>query len=131
MQADAPPFQSHHCRRAPLSLEILSPAAGHHSSPITATNSDGKFLDRWQNGNAVSLIQHALRYAVRSIEDFLHDFPGIFDPLLFLSCPYAGNASAASSPTLIHLLFIQPPHFGLIWTRVRYPSRASFSGGHF
>jgi hypothetical protein len=62
-------------------VQLSVTAARHDSSATTAPNSNRELQYRGQNEHAVGFIKYALGNAIRSIENFLHHFPSIFNAI--------------------------------------------------
>src|SRR6202012_5075562 len=74
LQAKASTFKGHHRWSAPASLKGVAGSASHHTTPVTTADPDGKFNHRWQNHDAIRLVDHALRDVVGNVHNLLDNF---------------------------------------------------------
>src|SRR5208282_5887757 len=83
LQPGAATFKSHHRWGAPNTVECLTAPACHHPASVTPSEADCKLQDRRQDYDAIRFVENALRNAVRSVQNFLQDFPRVFDAIGF------------------------------------------------
>src|SRR6516225_11557459 len=83
LQTKAAPFECHHRRRAPFSVEFFATTAGHHSPPIVGSNNKRSFHDRRQNDDTRSLIEKVLGNVFWNVQYFAERLAGGFHAVHF------------------------------------------------